>query len=436
MPKSTSWVKTRWLHIPLGVWAIAFVVLVAGGAILSSFVVRRQVAEYPMGHRFAVRDPAFISSAHSMADPLPCEGNKIELLNNGDEIFPAMLAAIRSAQKSINFEAFLYESGTVGTQFREALRERAKAGVKVRVLLDGVGSGSALKGEDVKAFRAGGCEFLYYHPTRSWRIDQLNRRTHRRVLVIDGRIGFTGGVGFADQWQGKADSKDHWRDVHARLEGPIVTRLQSAFQKHWIKSGGESLSGPEDYPVLERAGNLKAQMVASESFSFAPLAHVLSVAFSSAEKSIFITNAYCAPSDSEVRLLCEAVKRGVKVQLLLPGKHNDQPLTKAAGRTAYGELLEGGVEIFEYTPTMIHSKTLVIDGIFSIFGTSNFDARSSQINEEIDITVYDEAFAKMMEAAFVADVAKSKPYLLEDFKRRGPWERFSEWLMLPFHSQM
>ncbi|MEO7931875.1 MAG: phospholipase D-like domain-containing protein [Chthoniobacterales bacterium] len=430
------WTKTRWLYIPLGLWVGALLAILLGFAAYSILFVRRQIVEYHMGHQFSVHDPAFIGSVHALADPLPVDGNKIDLLQNGGQIFPAMLAAIRSAKKSINFEAFLFESSSIGTQFREALCERARAGVQVRVLLDGVGSGSSLKSQDVDAFREGGCQFAYYHPTHTWRFDQLNRRSHRRVLVVDGKVGFTGGVGFADRWQGHADQPEHWRDVQARLEGPIVTRLQSAFQKHWIKSGGDIIAGPDDYPLLPPAGNLKAQVIATESFSFAPLAFVQAVAFSSAEKSIFITNSYCAPSNAEVALLCDAVKRGVTVRLLLPGTHNDQPLTKAAGRAAYGKLLQGGVQIFEYEPAMIHTKTMVIDGMFSIFGTSNFDARSAQLNEEIDVTVYDAAFAQQMENIFVGDLRFSKPYRLDDFNRRGLWERFGEWIVLPFHSQM
>lgn len=434
--KKTRLISQSWLNVSVAIWLAGFLVMLLGVAIFCILLVKRDVAEYHTEHRFSLRDPAFLGSAHALSDPLPADGNKIELLNNGDQIFPALLQAIRSAKTTVHFEAFLYESSSIGTQFREALCERARAGVKVRVILDGIGSGSSLKSEDVDAFREGGCQFFYYHPTHSWRFDRLNRRTHRRVLVVDGKVAFTGGVGFADRWLGNADSPEHWRDIQARLEGPIVTRLQSAFVHHWIECGGDVLTGPEIFPLLGPAGNLKAQMIASESFSFAPLALVQAVAFSAAEKSIDITNSYCAPSDAQVEQLCAAVKRGVKVRLLLPGTHNDQPMTKAAGRTAYGALLEGGVEIYEYQPTMIHTKSMVIDGIFSIFGTSNFDSRSAQINEEMDITVYDEAFAAQMEALFSTDLQSSQRYTLEKFRKRGPWERLSEWVMVPFHSQM
>ncbi len=220
------------------------------------------------------------------------------------------------------------------------------------------------------------------------------------------------------------------------LRGRSQIKLQAEFFQHWAQQTVEALKAAEDFPVQEKSGSMRAQIVTSRAFSLAPLAWLQAAAFSSAEKSIFITNAYCAPSDSQVEHLVDAVKRGVEVKLLLPGPHNDQPLTKAAGRTAYRDLLRGGVKIYEYQPTMIHSKTMVIDGMLSLVGSSNFDARSAQINEELDLTVYDRAFGKEMEEVFERDLRSAKLYTLEDFARRSLWERFSEWIMMPFHSQM
>ena len=427
--------RRGWFRRRAKAWAAAWAVVLVG-VLLCVLFIRRDTVEYYLDHKFTVGDPEFFPSAHALADPLPVPGNKIELLHNGKMIFPSMLEAIRGARESINFEAFLFHSGEVATQFRDALAERARAGVRVRILLDGMGSSTGLEDTDIDRLEEAGCTFAYYHPVRSWRIDRVNRRTHRRVLVVDGRVGFTGGVGFSDEWLGDADAPGHWREVHARLEGPIVGKLQAAFQEHWFKEVGETLSGSGEFPELSPAGNLRAQVVASHSFSAAPLSLVQAVAFSAAQKSIYITNAYCAPSGSQTRSLVAAVKRGVDVRLLLPGKHNDQPATKAAGRTAYGELLRGGVKIYEYQPTMIHSKTIVIDGIFSVLGSSNFDARSAQINEELDITVYDEAFGREMQTVFDRDLLRSKSYTLEDFEKRSLWDRFTEWLMLPFHSQI
>jgi cardiolipin synthase len=428
--------QKKWGRLPVGAWLYLLLAVFLCIGIFCLFFIRRDVVFLHPLHTFSVRDAAFFGSAHAISDPLPVAGNRIELLHNGDQIFPAMLGAIRGAKKTINFEAFLFWSDEAGHAFRDALCQSARAGIEVRVLLDGVGSGSKLKERDVDMMKEAGCKFAYYHPTRSFRVDRTNRRTHRRVLVVDGRIGFTGGVGFAKQWLGNADTKDHWRDVQAKIEGPLVAALQAAFQQHWVKETGESLSGPDQFPQLSPAGDLSAQVVASHSFSVAPLPLVQAVSIAAADSRIWITNAYCTPSEQQVTLLTAAVKRGVDVRLLLPGPHNDQPLTKAAGRTAYGKLLEGGVKIYEFQPTMIHSKTMVVDGMFSIFGSSNLDSRSSQINEELDVTVYDEQFGAEMERVFQADLAQSRPYTLEEFRKRTLWERFTEWVMLPFHSQL
>ena len=404
--------------------------------IYSILFVRRDLIEYRPVHEFSVYHPAFFSSAHAAADPVPVAGNQITLLHNGEGVFPAMLQAIASAKKTINFEAYIFHSGAVGNEFIEALVERAQAGVQVRVMLDGVGSGSALDSKDVSRLKDGGCSFAYYHPTRALRIDRLNRRSHRRILVIDGQLGFTGGIGFADDWRGNADAANHWRDVHAKLEGPIVAKLQAAFQQHWLGETGEVLAVPDHFPHLERAGPLLAQVTNSTEFSVASLPLIQAVAIASAKKSISITNPYCTPTAAQVHLLTEAVKRGVEVRMILPGKHNDQPWTKAAGRGSYGDLLKGGVKLFEYAPTMIHSKTMVIDGMFSMFGTSNLDARSAAINEEIDVTVYDGTFGQAMDAVFANDLEQSRAYTIEHFEKRTLWERFTEWIVIPFESQL
>jgi cardiolipin synthase len=347
-----------------------------------------------------------------------------------------MLDAIRSAKKSINFEAFIFYSDSIGWQFRDALCQRASEGIEVRILLDGIGSGWRLNNSDVGMMKKCGCKFSYYHPTHSWRIDRTNRRTHRRVLVVDGRIGFTGGVGFADKWSGNAQDPKHWRDVHVRVEGPLVAELQAAFQEHWVKAFEEVLTGAAQFPRLTEAGDLKAQAVSSRSFSMAPVPLIQAVAFTAATKRIWITNSYCTPTPDQVQQLVDAAHRGVDVRLLLPGPNNDQPLTKSAGRTAYGDLLAGGVKIFEYQPTMIHIKSMVADGLFSMIGSSNLDARSSSINEELDLVIYDDKFGRQMESMFEKDLTQSRQYTLEDFKKRSLTERFTEWLSIPFRSQL
>ena len=434
--RNSHWLNDRWWKLAIGEWiglTLAFVGLVV---VFCLFFIRRHTLEYYVQHSFAVRDAEFIGSALAISDPVLVPGNKIELLADGDAFFPAMLGAIRGARRTVNFEAYIVYSDEIGQQFRDALAERAKAGVEVRVLLDGVGSGWKLKNSDVRMMTDAGCKFSYYHPTHSWRVDRTNRRSHRRVLVVDGRVGFTGAIGFAKEWSGHAQDKEHWHDVQVRIEGPLVAKLQSAFQQHWVKTFGEALSGADQFPALSPAGPLRAQIVTSQSFSMAPVPLIMATAFSAAEKSISIVNAYCTPTADQVAQLVDAVRRGVEVRLLLPGENNDQPLTKSAGRAAYGKLLEGGVKIFEYQPTMIHTKGMMVDGLFAMIGSSNFDARSSEINEELDVVVYDPGFAASMGALFAEDLKHAREYTLAEFRNRSLWERATEWVALPFRSQL
>jgi cardiolipin synthase len=433
--RSSHWLNNRLWRFTIGDWIALILSFLAIVLIFCLFFIRRHSLPYHFEHTFAVNHPEFVGSALGLADPVLVPGNKIELLQNGDNYFPAMLQAIHAAKRTINFESFILYSDSVGQQFRDALCERARAGIEVRVLLDGIGSGWSLNNSDVKMMRQAGCRFSYYHPTHSWRVDRTNRRSHRRILVIDGKIGFTGSVGFSDKWSGHAQDKDHWRDVQARIEGPLVGELQAAFQEHWVKTFGEALGGAGQFPALNPVGDLKAQVVTSRSFSMAPVPLLQAVAFTAATKRIWITNAYCTPTSDQVEQLVKAVDRHVDVRLLLPGPNNDQPLTKSAGRAAYGTMLKGGVKIFEYQPTMIHEKSMVIDGLFSMFGSSNLDARSSEINEELDVVVYDQNFGREIESVFEKDLAQAREYTLQDFQKRSLWERVIEWLMIPFRSQ-
>jgi cardiolipin synthase A/B len=417
-----------WVALLIAFWGIV--------AVFCIFFIRRHIIDYHLEHTFGVSQPEFFGSALALYDPVPLTGNKLDLLQDGDAYFPAMLAAIRGAKKTINFEAYILYSDKTGWAFRDAMIERARAGVEVRVLLDGLGSGWNLNNSDVRMMKEAGCRFAYYHPLLSWRIDRSNRRSHRRVLVADGKVGFTGGVGFAEQWSGHAQDPKHWHDVQVRVEGPLVSALQNAFEEHWIKAYDETLSGADQFPDLPPAGNIKGQLIASHSFSVAPLPLTQAIGFAAAEHRIWITNAYSAPSSGQVELLVNAVQRHVDVRLIVPGPHNDQPLTKSAGRTAYGKMLQGGVRIFEYQPTMIHTKAMVMDGMFSLIGSSNLDPRSSQINEELDLAIYDAGFGKGMETMFENDLRQSTEYTLEQFKNRSVWERTTEWLMIPFRSQL
>ena len=440
MPRKTArrkhWLNNRLWRLAIGEWIALTLTFLTLVLLFCLFVIRRHTLEYHFQHRFSVVDPEFVGSALALANPVLIDGNNVEILNNGDQYFPAMLQAMRAARSTINLEAYILYSDETGRQFRDVLCQRARDGIEVRVLLDGIGSGWRLNNSDVAMMKKCGCKFAYYHPTHSWRVDRTNRRSHRRILVVDGRIGFTGGIGFADKWSGHAQDEKHWRDIQVRIEGPLVAELQAAFQEHWIKTFEEALTGEGQFPALSKTGDLKAQVVSSRSFSMAPVPLIQAVAFTAATKRIWITNSYCTPTPDQVQQLVNAVRRGVDVKMLLPGPNNDQPFTKSAGRTAYGELLAGGVKIFEYQPTMIHEKCMVIDALFSMLGSSNLDARSSTINEELDLVVYDADFGRQMESMFEQDLKHSKEYTLDDFKRRSLWERTTEWLSLPFRSQL
>lgn len=434
--RSSHWLNDRWWKLAIGEWIALTLAFIGIVVVFCLFFIRRHSLDYELAHTFSVRDPEFIGSALALSDPVLIEGNKLELLENGDAFLPAIIDAIHNAKKSVNLESYIMYSDAVGWALRDALCERARAGVQVRVLLDGIGSGWSLSNSDVRMMKQAGCKFAYYHPTHSWRVDRTNRRTHRRVLVIDGRTAFTGSAAFAEKWSGHAQDPKHWRDMMVRVEGPLVGKLQAAFQQHWIKCDSEALSGADQFPALAPAGNIRAQVVTSQSFSMAPVPLAQANAFAAAEQRIWIVNSYCTPTDNQVDLLTDARKRGVDVRMLLPGPTNDQPLTKSAGRTSYGRLLEGGVKIFEYQPTMIHEKMMVIDGTFAMFGSSNLDARSSEINEELDLVVYDTNFARQLEQSFEQDLREAKEYTIDEYRTRSLWERVTEWLAQPFRSQL
>ena len=425
--------------------AVAHVIPIALLAAAAGYAVAITVAKssapqrtvYELPHDFTVGAATFLPSA--LPGPPMTAGNKIEILENGDGIFPAMLAAISSAQKTVNFEAYIFWSGKVGASFRDALAERASHGVEVRVLLDAVGSpGRKLKAEDVDAMRRAGCRVEFFHSPKPWKIWVLNHRNHRRVLVVDGKIGFTGGVGFADEWLGNADSPEHWRDTQVRVEGPAVRGLQRAFQENWSEVTGEPLAGDEFFPALQSAGSSSAAVVPTSPLAaMSGARRVYAISLAAASKEIWIANSYFVPDDETSELLIAAVKRGVDVRIIIPSdQHHDVPATKVAGRASFGPLLAGGVKMFEYEPTMFHLKTMVVDGIFSTVGSANFDDRSFHLNDEVNLFVYDGAFAELMKQRYEQDLSHSRPYTLAMWRSRPPIKRLTEWLIAPVRSEL
>jgi len=390
-------------------------------------IVRRRLPiRYHMRHQFGVHDVAFLQTMHALTGSAMTPGNKTEILRNGVQIFPAMLAAIRLAQKTINMEFYIYWDGEVARMFAEALAERARAGVAVKVILDAVGS-ATMSQELIDFLLRNGIDLEWYHPLRWYTLSRFNHRTHRKLLIIDGTVGFSGGVGIADSWLGDADNTDHWRETMVRVEGPVVTQMQFAFMDNWVKSRGELLTGLDYFPQVEPRGNHLAQVIKSspsEGSSSVKLLYIISIV--SAEKSIWISNAYFVPDSDTLRALEGAVRRGVDVRVIVPGEHTDVPIVRQASRLFYERLLKHGIRVFEYQPTMMHAKTMVVDGIWSTIGSSNFDERSFRLNDEVNVNVYDEGIAGKLEEMFREDLAKSEEVREYKWLKRPRFEKVRE----------
>jgi len=374
---------------------------------------------YELLHRFPVTDPQFLRSMGTLLGPAIESGNQVKALQNGDEIFPAMLGAIRAARQTITFETYIYWSGEIGRQFSDALCERAKAGIKVHVLLDWVGTGK-IEQKYLDDLKNAGVEVERYHPLRWYNVARINNRTHRKLLVVDGRIGFTGGVGIADLWAGHAQSKDHWRDSHYQVEGPAVGQMQAAFTDNWIKTRAKVFFGPEYFPELKPAGESRAQVFKSsrgEGSESVRLMYLLSIA--SATSSIRLQAAYFVPDALAIETLLTARKRGVKIEIIVPGPHTDTKLVQAASRSRWGELLDGGVQIYEYQPTMYHCKVLIVDDIWVSVGSTNFDDRSFRLNDEANMNIYDADFARTQVKVFDEDKSSSRLMARAEFKNRS-----------------
>lgn len=374
---------------------------------------------YQLEHRFAVSDPQFVRSMNHLLGPGILAGNRITALQNGDEIFPAMLGAIRGARETITFETYIYWSGDIGKKFSEALSERARAGVKVHVLLDAVGTGK-LDQQALDGMKSAGVEVEKYHPLTWHTVARMNNRTHRKLLVVDGRIGFTGGVGIADLWAGHAESKDHWRDSHYQLEGPAVAQMQAAFTDNWIKTRAKVLFGSEYFPELKPAGESRAQVFKSsrgEGSESVRLMYLLSIA--SATASVRLQAAYFVPDDLAIDTFIAARQRGVKIEIIVPGPDMDAKIVQSASRSLWGALLDAGVQIYEYQPTMYHCKVMIVDDVWVSVGSTNFDDRSFRLNDEANLNIYDAAFAAEQVKVFEADKAKSRQMTRAEFKDRS-----------------
>lgn len=421
--------KTRIVAVTVALTALA-VLLIANFSLGDKKIDKRVESLY------SVADPHFRRTIGTMLGPSLLPGNRVEALVNGDRFFPAMLEAIRGARESITLETYIYWSGRTGEAFVDALSERARAGVRVHVLLDWVGSGKI----DRKVFeqmRAAGIEVRLYNPLRWYTLAKMNNRTHRKLLVIDGTIGFTGGAGIADEWTGDAQDPDHWRDTQFRIEGPAVAQMQAAFMENWIEASGVVLHGAAYFPPLRERGSAHAQVFVSSpggGGETAQLLYLLSIA--SAAKSIRMSAAYFVPDNTEVRTFVAALERGVRVQIILPGPHTDSAVVRRASRAEWGKLLRAGAEIYEYQPTMYHCKVLVVDDTWTSVGSTNFDSRSFSVNDEANLNILDGAFAAAQTRIFEEDLKRSRRVTLAEWESR-PWtEKLWEYTLGLLSSQL
>jgi cardiolipin synthase len=409
--------RKRWIVAGLvGALCAAVITVVALNLFLGETEIERRLV-----HRYTIDDPQFRRELGVLLGPPIIDGNSVVNLENGVEIFPAMLAAVKAARQNINFETYIYWSGDVGREFAEALSERARAGLQVHVLIDWVGS-QKMDPSLLATMQAAGVQVERYHPLHWYNLARMNNRTHRKLLIIDGELGFTGGVGIADVWDGDARNPEEWRDSHYMLRGPAVAQMQAAFMDNWIAATGTVLQGRDYFPPLPVVGTASAQVFTSSPKGGGDsmlLMYLLSI--TAAERTIDLSASYFVPDDLTRGALLAALKRGVRVRIIVPGEHIDTEVVRKASRAQWGELLAAGAEIHEFRPTMFHCKTLIVDRRMVSVGSTNFDTRSFRLNDEANLNVYDAALAEKLSDVFEADLRRARRITFEMWVHR-PWQ--------------
>ncbi len=374
----------------------------------------------------AAADPRFAEYVGSLVGAPVEPGDRYDVLRNGDEVFPPMLDAIRQAKRRISFESFIYEDGEVGDQFTTEFVKAAQRGVEVRVVLDGFGA--SLSDNSEKKLTDAGVQVVWFNLLRPWSLEEANYRTHRKVLVVDGEVGFTGGLGLADHWLGHAQSPEHWRDTQFKVEGPAVRGLEASFYENWLESGGLSAPAldPRQPPQQTGAQSIVVWSNPTGGASNVKLLYLLSIA--GARRQIDIQSPYFILDESTRWSLRAAVERGVQVRVVTDGDITDAMPVKDASRDGYQALLDAGIEIYEYQPTMMHVKAMVVDGVWSVIGSANFDNRSFELNDELMVAVQDPDLARALTRDFEADIQKSIRLDAASWRQRPLWQKMREWL--------
>jgi len=373
----------------------------------------------------AAADPRFAEYVASLVGAPVEPGDRYEVLRNGDEVFPPMLDAIRQAKRRISFESFIYEDGVVGDQFTNEFVKAAGRGVDVRVVLDGFGA--SLSDESEKKLTDAGVQVVWFNLVRPWSLEEANYRTHRKVLVVDGEVGFTGGLGLADHWLGHAHSPEHWRDTHFKVVGPAVRGLEASFYENWLESGGRSAPALDPRQPAQQVGAQSVVVWSNPTggASSVKLLYLLSIA--GARQQIDIQSPYFILDESTRWSFNAAVERGVRVRIVTDGDITDAMPVKDASREGYQALLDAGIEIYEYEPTMMHVKAMIVDGVWSVIGSANFDNRSFELNDELTLAVHDHDLAQALTRDFEADIQKSIRLDAASWHKRPLWQKLREW---------
>lgn len=353
-------------------------------------------------------------------------GNRIDVLKNGVQIFPAMLEAIDAAERSIDFLTFIYWNGEIGEEFAEHLSAKARAGLRVRVLLDAAGAWE-LDTSVVESMDEAGCDVRWFRPIKARGAMQANNRTHRKLLVCDEEIGFTGGVGIADVWQGDARGEGEWRDTHFRVTGPAVAGLRGAFFDNWAETGTDLVDDVDHFPELPSPGDLDVQVIKGVAEAGnSDVWNLFRVLIDCAEERIRITTAYFTPDEEILRRLLNAADRGVKVEVLVPGPHADKRLVQVASEATFRDLLDKGVRICTFQPSMLHAKVLTVDGAVCVVGSANMNQRSTEYDDEVCMVIFDEGMTSLLDGHMDADLKRAEPVDLEEWEARGLFQRIEE----------
>lgn len=425
--------KTRPLVLAI---CVTFFLTLIGTLIAVNFTSGEKDVSHEIPRLYSTEDPQFRRAFGSLLGPPLVGGNRAQELLNGDQIFPAMLATIKGAKQTITFETYIYWSGEIGNEFAAALSQRAKAGVKVHVLLDWLGS-AKIDESILDEMRTAGVEIRKFHKPDWYNLGRLNNRTHRKLLVVDGKTGFTGGVGIAPNWTGNGQDAEHWRDSHFRIEGPVVAQMQAVFMENWLKVTGKVMHGENYFPALEPTGTINAQVFSSSPTGGSESMQLMyQLSITAAKTSIDLSSAYFVPDDMTIRVLANALKRGVKIRIITPGDIMDIDTVRAASRGTWGPLLKAGAEIYEYQPTMYHCKVMIVDNLLVSVGSTNFDNRSFRLNDEANLNIYDTEFAKRQTIIFENDLKNARQVTFQAWAGR-PWrEKLMERVALLLSSQL